>query len=76
LDEITALAGLARLSKLIGSHQERIIRGASRLSRMRVGQVMIPVEQVTFLSTSQRLTDAIVTAHLDPHTRFPHLRRR
>lgn len=71
LDEITALAGLARLSKLIGSHQERIIRGASRLSRMRVGQVMIPVEQVTFLSTSQRLTDAIVTAHLDPHTRFP-----
>jgi putative hemolysin len=71
LDEITALAGLARLSKLIGAHQERIIRGASRLSRMRVAQVMIPVDQVTFLSTSQRLMDAVLTAHLDPHTRFP-----
>jgi putative hemolysin len=32
---------------------------------------MIPVEQVTFLSASQSLTDAIITAHLDPHTRFP-----
>jgi putative hemolysin len=32
---------------------------------------MIPVEQVPFLSTSQSLSDAIITAHLDPHTRFP-----
>ena len=26
---------------------------------------------MTFLSTSQSLSDAIITAHLDPHTRFP-----
>jgi CBS domain containing-hemolysin-like protein len=71
LEEITALAGLARLSNLIGAHQERIIRGASRLSGLRVHEVMIPVEQVTFLSTAQPLMDAIVAAHQDPHTRFP-----
>jgi CBS domain containing-hemolysin-like protein len=71
LEEISALAGLARLSKLISPQQEKIIQGASRLSEMRAHQVMIPVEQVTFLSTSQSLSDAIITAHLDPHTRFP-----
>ena len=71
LEEISALAGLARLSNLIGSHQERIIKGAARLSTLRADQVMIPIEQVTFISTKQRLADAIVTAHMDPHTRFP-----
>jgi CBS domain containing-hemolysin-like protein len=71
LEEITALAGLARLSNVIGSHQERIIRGASRLSRLNVAHVMISVEYVTFISTAQSIGDAIVTAHLDPHTRFP-----
>lgn len=71
LEEIAALAGLARLSNLIGSHQERIIRGASRLSGMTASEVMIPIEEVTFLSTSQSLADALRIAHDDPHTRFP-----
>jgi putative hemolysin len=71
LEEISALAGLARLTNLIGSHQERIIRGASRLSHLEVREVMIPVEQVTFLSNTQPLSEAIIAAHMDPHTRFP-----
>lgn len=71
LEEILALATLARISKQIGSHQERIIQGAFRLSQLRVRQVMIPLEQVSFLSTSQNVADAVVTAHIDSHTRFP-----
>ena len=71
LEELSMLAGLARLSNLIGAQEERIIKGASRLSQMNVDQVMIPVEQVTFLSTRQRLVEAVAAAHLDPHTRFP-----
>jgi len=71
LDEISALASMARLSNQISRHQERIIKSASRLSRMRVRQVMIPVEQVSFLSTSQTLPEAVVAAHTDAHTRYP-----
>ncbi len=71
LEELTALAGLARLSNLISSHQERIIHGTSQLSRKSSLDVMIPADQVTFISTLQSIHDAIVTAHLDPHTRFP-----
>lgn len=71
LEEIVALAGIARLSNLIGSHQERIIHGAARLSTLKARDVMIPIEQVSFLSTAQSLPQAIIAAHLDPHTRFP-----
>jgi putative hemolysin len=38
---------------------------------MRVEQVMIPIEQVAMLSVNQSLADAIVTAHIDAHTRYP-----
>ncbi len=71
LDEITALAAMARLSKHIGPHQERIISQASRLSQVTAQQVMIPVEQVSMLSTAQTLIDALIAAHIDAHTRFP-----
>ncbi len=70
-EEIAAMAGLARLSNQISFHQERIIRGASHLARHKVYEVMIPAEQVAFLSTSQTLAEAVIAAHLDIHTRFP-----
>jgi putative hemolysin len=71
LDELAALAGLARISNLLNPHQERIIRATALLSKRRIVELMIPVEQITFLSTSMTLADAIVVAHMDPHTRFP-----
>ncbi len=70
-EEIAAMAGLARLSNQISFHQERIIRGASHLARHKVYEVMIPVEQIAFLSTSQTLAEAVIAAHMDIHTRFP-----
>jgi len=70
-DEIAALAGLARLSNQINFHQERIIKGASRLAALKSQDVMIPVEQVAFLSTSRTLPEAVIAAHIDCHTRFP-----
>lgn len=71
VEEITALAGVARLAHQITSHQERIIQGAARLSRLRAQEVMIPVEHVGFLSTAMDLGQALVVAHLEAHTRFP-----
>jgi CBS domain containing-hemolysin-like protein len=71
LEEITALAGLARLSNLIGPHQERIIAGAARLSQKTVRDVMIPSDHVVFLSAAGSLTAAVDAALADLHTRFP-----
>jgi CBS domain containing-hemolysin-like protein len=71
LEEITSLAMMARLSKHIGPHQERIISRAARLSNTSVRQVMIPIDQVSVLSTAQTLHQALISAHIDAHTRFP-----
>jgi len=71
VEEITALAGLARLSDQISSYQERIIHGASRLAEISVEKIMIPVSQVSFLSSRQSISEAIVAAHIEAHTRYP-----
>lgn len=71
IEEITVLAGLARLANQIGPQQERIIVTATRLADLRARDVMLPTEQIAFLSTSQTLADALLTAHIDAHTRYP-----
>ncbi len=71
LEEITSLAMMARLSQHIGPHQERIINRAAKLSETSVQQVMIPMDQVSLLSTNQTLNQALTAAHIDAHTRFP-----
>lgn len=71
VDEIQSLAAMARMTKDIDVHQERVIQGAARLSTRKVRELMIPIEQVVMLSTSQSLAKAIVAAHIDAHTRFP-----
>ncbi len=71
IEEISALAGVARLSNLIGPYQEKIIKETWALSQTPVRDAMVPIEQITFLSTEQNFIDALITAHMDPHTRFP-----
>jgi len=71
LEEIAALAGLARLSRFINPHQERVIKGAAQLADRTVDDVMVPVEQITYLRAAQPAREALETAYNDPHTRFP-----
>lgn len=71
LEEIAAMAAMARMSKDIGAHQERVILGAARLSERTVRDLMIPLDHVVMMSDDLSLPRAIVAAHLDAHTRFP-----
>lgn len=71
LEEISLLAGLARLSHQISSRQERIITKVSRLSQQSLAQIMVPLENISFISTAQTIGEALITAHIDLHTRFP-----
>ncbi len=71
MDEISALVRLASFTKLIDKNQERILKETSRLTDRTAREVMIPVDQITFISTSQDIPHAIIAAHMDPHTRFP-----
>lgn len=71
LQELRAIASLARTSRLIGAREENIILGAARLSTRPVEEVMLPAEHISMLNLEDSIGDCLVRAHLDMHTRFP-----
>lgn len=71
LHELRAQVNLLRASKAIGMQEERIILQASRLSTMKVGDIMLPEEDVVMALADAPLSENLVIAHLDLHTRFP-----
>ncbi len=71
LQELRAIAALARTSRLIGGREEGIILNAARLSSRSVREIVLPPEHIAMLSLSNSMADCLVAAHLDMHTRFP-----
>lgn len=70
-EEISALAAMARSSQAISSRQERIIRMVPSLSEKSAEEVMIALEDVSFLDADMSLDDAINATGNDFHTRYP-----
>lgn len=71
LQELRAVASLARTSRLIGQREEGIIIGAAGLSVRPVREIMLPAAAVSMLDANAPLAEALVAAHLEMHTRFP-----
>lgn len=71
LSELRAQVDLLRASKVIGLQEERIIVQASRLTGRKVGEIMLPAQDIVLLVADAPLTESIIAAHLDLHTRFP-----
>ena len=70
-DEISALAALARSSQIISSRQERIIKMVPHLSERTAVQVMIDVDNISFLHEDMTISAAINVSARDFHTRYP-----
>lgn len=70
-DEISALAALARSTQQINLQQERIIRTVPQLSELTVAEVMLPLENVSFITSDHTVGDAITFTTKDFHTRYP-----
>lgn len=71
LQELRAVASLARTSRLIGAREEKIILGAARLSTRTIAEIMIPIDEIVTLDLDQSMAESLVIAHTDMHTRFP-----
>jgi putative hemolysin len=71
LQELHAIAGLARAARLIGAREESIILGAARLSSRPVRDILLPAEHISMLDAGASINDCLVAAHLDMHNRFP-----
>ncbi len=70
-DEISALAALARSSQQISSRQERIIRSVPSLSDKTARDVMLPEENISMISGSLNIQEALDAVASDFHTRYP-----
>jgi putative hemolysin len=71
LQELRAIASLARASRLIGAREENIILGAVRLASRQLKEIVLPAEHIRMLNADAALADSMVAAHMDMHTRFP-----
>ncbi len=71
LHELRAQVSLLRASQTIGVQEERIILQASRLSTMKVKDIMMPDDDIVMVVADAPLSENLVIAHMDLHTRFP-----
>jgi len=71
LQELRAIASLARTSRLIGSREENIILGAARLASRQLLEILLPANQIHTLFLEDSLAECLIAAHMDMHTRFP-----
>ena len=69
--EIAALASMARREKEISSQQERILLATPKLSERRADEIMLPVENISFVSSELTPAEALNAAPTDFHTRYP-----
>jgi putative hemolysin len=71
LHELRAQVNLLRASQVIGIQEERIMLQASRLSTMKVADIMMPDDDIVMVLAGAPLSENLVIAHMDLHTRFP-----
>lgn len=71
LQELKAVAQLARTARLIGRREENIILNAARLSSRTVREILLPAEHISMLDADASIATCLIAAHLDMHTRFP-----
>jgi putative hemolysin len=71
LRELQAVVGLARASRLIGQQEERIILNAPQLFTRPAREIMLPSEHMNMIPADSSISDALIGAHRDMHTRYP-----
>lgn len=71
VQEMRAAAAQALEQKLIGPVEERIVSAAAGLSVKKVGDLLIPPPAISYIPITFTLTEALLRAHMDLHTRFP-----
>src|SRR4029079_13570885 len=69
LHELRAQVNLLRASQTIGVQEERIILQPSRLSTMKVKDIMMPDDDIVMVVADAPLSENLVIAHMDMHTR-------
>lgn len=70
-DEIMLLSSSTELDNSISREQASVIAKAIQMARQKVGDIMIPKDDVVVLRHDMSLNDAFLVAHVHKHTRYP-----
>jgi putative hemolysin len=71
MHELRAAVALARTARVIGAREEKIVLSAAQLASRPIHQLVLPAADISMIPMSATLTEALLQAHLDLHTRFP-----
>ena len=71
IQELHSAVAYARISRLIGQRQQGIIMSASQLSTTPIKKIYLPAEHIDLLVADQTISDALLAAHQNMHTRYP-----
>lgn len=71
LHELKAAVALARTAKILGAREERIVLSAASFSFRQVKDIIIPAADISMIWVENTMSEALIKAHLDMHTRFP-----
>jgi putative hemolysin len=71
LHELKAAVSLARTAKILGAREERIVLSAASFTLRKVKDIVIPAQDISMIWIEDSLTEALIKAHRDMHTRFP-----
>ena len=71
LEELLTALSAARSRKAFGLFEERLAGSALELSRRTVRSALVSAKDVSCIPVSATLSEALIRAHADMHTRFP-----
>lgn len=70
IGDINVLARFASYNRMITTEQEGIVARSLKLSQTAVQDIMVARNEIKYLSTDMSLADALITAHINHHTRY------
>lgn len=69
--EISVLSRFAFINNLISKDQEQIISRTIGLTKIKVKDLMIPINEIKMLHDEMSMMEALIEAHIHNHTRYP-----
>lgn len=70
-EEIRILARLGQVRGVVGPKTAGMVVGATQLSHLRARDIMLPREEIQFLSANMSRRDVVSLLHQSGHSRFP-----
>lgn len=71
MEDLRAATAIASSSRLFGKTEEKIVLASAMFNVRKIKEIQLPIDQVYVLYANDNISQTLIKAHLDMHTRFP-----